>query len=97
MHDPEEFQRATYKAITDLQAELRMQRNRQMALVAMVRTLLELVPQADLDLALEAYQAAVNHQAEQMPPKLQPQEDWAGWQALIAARLSAAGQPQRKT
>lgn len=71
MHDPEKFQAETIKAIADLHDTLGQTLSRQLALGAMVRSLLGQLPLAALAQVQEEYEAEVDHQAAQIPPDLQ--------------------------
>lgn len=86
MHDPEQFQKETLKAITDLQNTYAQTLSRQLALGAMAKALLSRVPLVGLDGLLEAYEAEVDHQAASLPPKLQRPQYWLEWSDVIAVR-----------
>lgn len=86
MHDPEEFQQQTIKAISDLEKTFAQTLSRQLALGAMVRSMLDLVPLEALPALLEQYEAGVDHQAAQFPPKFQRRELWEEWSDAIEAR-----------
>ncbi len=94
MHDPEQFQRETIKAITDLQNTFRQTLSRQLALGAMVRALLARVPLEDLHGVLEEYEAEVDHLATSLHPKYQEPQYWEEWSALIEARIRQLQQAQ---
>lgn len=85
MHDPEQFQKETVKAISDLQETFRQTMSRQLALGAMVRALLHRVPLEDLPTLLEEYEAEVDNQVAQLPPKFQQPKHWQEWSTLIEA------------
>lgn len=85
MHDPEKFQQETVKAITDLQTLLAQTQSRQLALGAMVKAILGQVPLAALDAVLEEYEAEVDHQVAQLPPKFQQPQHWLEWSDVITA------------
>lgn len=85
MHDPEEFQRQTLKAINDLQETFRQTMSRQLALGAMVKALLGRVPLEALPAVLEEYEAEVDHQVAQLPPKFQQPKHWQEWSDVIEA------------
>ncbi len=94
MHDPEEFQAQTAKAINDLQETFRQLLSRQLALGAMTQALLARVPLAALPAVLEDYETEVDHQVAQMPPKFQKPEHWDEWSSAIEARIKALQQLQ---
>lgn len=85
MHDPEKFQAETIKAITDLQETFRQTMSRQLALGAMVKAILGRVPLAALPSVLEEYEAEVDHQVAQLPPKFQQPKYWQEWSDVIEA------------
>lgn len=97
MHDPEDFQRQTIKAIADLQDTFRQTMSRQLALGAMVRAVLAQIPLEALPLVLEEYEAEVDHQVALMPPKFQQPKHWQEWsdviEALIAQRQHGQDSP----
>lgn len=87
MHDPEQFQKETIKAITDLQNTFRQTASRQLALGAMVRALVGRVPLSALPSVLEEYEAEVDHLAAQLLPKFQEPQYWQEWTDLMEARI----------
>lgn len=87
MHDPEQFQKETIKAITDLQNTFRQTSSRQLALGAMVRALVGRVPLTALPAVLEEYEAEVDHLATQLLPKFQEPQYWQEWTDLMEARI----------
>ena len=94
MHDPEKFQAETIKAITDLQETFGQTLSRQLALGAMVRSMLGRVPLAALPSVLEEYEAEVDHQAASLPPKFQRPQFWQEWSDVIEARRKQLQQAQ---
>ena len=86
MHDPEKFQAQTIKAIADLHNALGQNLSRQLALGAVVRSLLGQLPLAALVHAQEEYEAEVDHQAAQLPPEFQRPKFWEEWSELMEAR-----------
>ncbi|WP_431152518.1 hypothetical protein [Acidovorax facilis] len=94
MHEPEKFQQETIKAITDLQETFRQTMSRQLALGAMVKSILNRVPLAALPSVLEEYEAEVDHQVALMPPKFQQPKHWEEWSGVIEARIKQLQQAQ---
>lgn len=94
MHEPEKFQQETIKAITDLQETFRQTMSRQLALGAMVKSILNRVPLAALPSVLEEYEAEVDHQVALMPPKFQQPKQWEEWSGVIEARIKQLQQAQ---
>ena len=92
MHDPEQFQKETLKAIADLQNTFRQTMSRQLALGAMVRSILGRIPLEALPSVLEEYEAEVDHQVSQLPPKFQEPKHWQEWSDVIEARTKALQQ-----
>lgn len=86
MHDSEEFQRQTIKAITDLEKAFSQTLSRQLALGAMVRSMLNLVPLEALPALLEEFESEVDHQAALLHPDFQRPEFWKEWSDVIEAR-----------
>ena len=84
MHDPEEFQKATVKAITDLQQQLSQVLSRQLALGAMVKSVLLLVPLEALPALREEYDLTVDRLAADLPPKYQRPQHWEHWSDVLA-------------
>lgn len=98
MHDPEEFQAETIKAIKDLQETFAQTLSRQLALGAVLRALVAQVPLAALVRLQEEFEAEVDHQAAQLPPEFQRPEFWQEWSDVIEDRrkqLAHAGGPTR--
>ena len=87
MHDPEEFQEQTIKAIADLQNTFGQTVGRQLALGAMVQALVRQMPLEALFRVREEYEAEVDQQASSLPPKFQRQEFWAEWSELLDDRI----------
>lgn len=94
MHDPEQFQKETVKAITDLQNMLAQTLSRQLALGAMVKAILGRVPPAGLPLVLEEYEAEVLAQIETIHPKYQQPQHWENWTDVITALQAQVQQHQ---
>lgn len=94
MNNAERFQAQTVKAINDLQDTFRQLLSRQLALGAMTQALLARVPLAALPAVLEDYEAEVDHQVAQMPPKFQKPEHWEEWSSAIEAQIKALQQRQ---
>lgn len=94
MHDPEEFQRETEKAIKDLQETFRQTMSRQLALGAMTKALLGRVPLEALPAVLEEYEAEVDHQAASLHPRFQMPKLWEEWSALIEGQMRQLRQQQ---
>lgn len=86
MHDSEEFQRQTIKAITDLEKTFSQTLSRQLALGAMVRSMLNLAPLEALPALLEEFESEVDHQAALLHPDFQRPEFWQEWSDAIEAR-----------
>ena len=86
MHDPEKFQAETIKAITDLQETFGQTLSRQLALGAVLRALVTQVPLAALVRLQKEFEAEVDHQAAQLPPKFQRPQFWQEWSDVIEAR-----------
>lgn len=85
MHDPEQFQKETIQAITDLQDRSSQTLSRQLALGAMVKALLAQVPQAGLAAVLEEFEAEVDRHAAHLPPKFQRAQYWLERSSAIEA------------
>ena len=94
MNEQEKFRAETVKAITDLQNTFAQTQSRQLALGAMVKALLGRVPLAGLSVVLEEYEAEVDHQAAQLPPRFQQPKFWLEWSDAIAARQKQLQQQQ---
>lgn len=94
MNNAERFQAQTVKAINDLQETFAQTNSRQLALSAMTRALLAQVPLAALPAVLEEYEAEVDHQVAQMPPKFQKPAHWEEWSSAIEAQIKALQQRQ---
>ena len=92
MHDPEQFQKETIKAMSDLRKTFRQTMSRQLALGAMMKALLGRVPLAALPAVLEEYEAEVDHQVAQLPPRLQEPKHWQEWSDVIEARTKSLQQ-----
>lgn len=86
MHEHEKFQEETIKAITDLQNTFAQTQSRQLAFAALAKALVGRVPLEGLGGLLEEYEAEVDNQARQLPPKFQQPQYWAEWSALIEKR-----------
>lgn len=86
MHDPEDFQRQTIKAITDLQREFGQTPSRQLALEAVVRALVSRLPLAELGGVIEEFDAEVDHQVAKLPPTLQRPQFRQQWSDVLEAR-----------
>lgn len=93
MHDPEKFQAETIKAITDLQAMCRQALSRQLALGAVVRAILPVLPPEALAQLEEEFDASVDHLAAQLEPRYQQPRYWQEWSALIASLREQHRQP----
>ena len=87
MHDPEEFQRQTLKAISDLQDTFRQTMSRQLALTAMMKALLGQFPASSLRQILEEYEFEVDDQVAQLPPRFQQPKHWEEWSGVIDRRI----------
>lgn len=96
MNESEKFKAATVTAITDLQQTFAQTQSRQLALGAMVKALLGQVPLAGLSVVLEEYEAEVDHQAAQLPPKFQQPQYWLEWSDAIATRQKQLQQQQHR-
>lgn len=83
MHDPEQFQAETIKAITDLQETFAQTLSRQLALGAVLRALIAQVPLAALVRLQEEFEAEVDHQAALLDPKYQRPQFWQEWSDVI--------------
>ena len=68
--------------------------SRQLALGAMVKSILNRVPLAALPSVLEEYEAEVDHQVALMPPKFQQPKHWEEWSGVIEARIKQLQQAQ---
>lgn len=86
MHDPEQFQAETIKAITDLQETFAQTLSRQLALGAVLRALVAQVPLAALVRLQEEFDAEVDHQAALLAPEFQRPQFWQEWSDVIEAR-----------
>ncbi|GKS96929.1 hypothetical protein [Acidovorax sp. SUPP2825] len=97
MHEPEDFQRQTVKAIADLQETFRQTMSRQLALGALVRAMLARIPLEALPSVLEEYEAEVDHQVALMHPKFPQPKHWQEWSDVIEARIGQLRQAQDPT
>lgn len=97
MHDPEQFQRETIKAITDFHHLAGQLLSRQLAQQAVLRALVAHLPLPLLEKVQAEFEAEVDHQVTKLDPKFQRPEFWQEWEALIEDRrqqLAAGGPPQ---
>lgn len=83
MHDPEEFQKQTIKAITDLQNMLAQNQSRLLALSAVVRAVLTQVHPARIHQVIEEFDTGVDQLVAQLDPKYQRPKYWEEWSELL--------------
>lgn len=84
MHDPEEFQEETIKAIRALQEDITQTQSRQFALEAVVKSFLQQVPLAPLLQIQENYDAEVVGQATGLAPTQQRPQYWEDWSDFLS-------------
>lgn len=80
-----DFERETRRAITDLFAAHKVHLNSQLALEALMESLLDRVDPAALPGIAEEYQAALDRLASKLEPEQQLPEIWNQWTTALEA------------